>query len=130
MLFRSPLDRALSALLQDLDASGELGQTLIVVGSEFGRTPKISSLTAAALPGRDHWGACQSVLLAGGGVHGGNVIGSSDKIGAYPASDPQKPENLAATIYESLGLPRSITWDDTTGRPTFLYQAEAIKGLT
>ncbi len=125
-----PLDRALSALLQDLDASGELGQTLIVVGSEFGRTPKISSLTAAALPGRDHWGACQSVLLAGGGVHGGNVIGSSDKIGAYPASDPQKPENLAATIYESLGLPRSITWDDTTGRPNFLYQAEAIKGLT
>ena len=70
------------------------------------------------------------MLLAGGGVHGGNVIGSSDKIGAYPASDPQKPENLAATIYESLGLPRSITWDDTTGRPNFLYQAEAIKGLT
>lgn len=124
-----PLDRAVSALLDDLQSSGQLGETLIVMGSEFGRTPKISSLNKRALPGRDHWGACQTVLLAGGGVRGGTVIGSSDKIGAYPDSDPQKPENLAATIYEALGLPRSITWQDTTGRPHFLYNADVIKGL-
>lgn len=124
-----PLDRALSALLDDLDASGQLGETLIVMGSEFGRTPKISTLPGASLPGRDHWGACQTVLLAGGGVRGGTIIGSSDRIGAYPDSDPQKPENLAATIYEALGLPRSLTWTDTTGRPHFLYNADPIKGL-
>jgi hypothetical protein len=124
-----PLDRAVSALLDDLHSSGQLGETLVVMGSEFGRTPKISKLSKAALPGRDHWGACQTVLLAGGGVRGGTVIGSSDKIGAYPNSDPQKPENLAATIYEALGLARSISWQDTTGRPHFLYNGDAIKGL-
>jgi hypothetical protein len=124
-----PLDKAVSALLDDLDASGQLSETLIVMGSEFGRTPKISTLPGASLPGRDHWGACQTVFLAGGGVRGGTVIGSSDNIGAYPDSAPQKPENLAATIYEALGLPRSITWTDATGRPHFLYDAEPIKGL-
>ena len=124
-----PFDRALSALLDDLHENGQLGETLVVVGSEFGRTPKISSLSGGALPGRDHWGACQSVLLAGGGMPGGAVIGSSDRLGAYPASDPQTPENLAATIYQALGLPRSVTWHDTTGRPHFLYSGEPIKGL-
>ena len=125
-----PLDRAVSALLDDLQASGQLGETLIVMGSEFGRTPKITSLSSSALPGRDHWGACQTVFLAGGGIRGGTVIGASDNIGAYPAHDPQKPESLAATIYEAMGLPRSVTWNDTTGRPHFLYNADPIKGLT
>lgn len=125
-----PLDRALSALIEDMDASGQLSETLVVMGSEFGRTPKISTLPGSSLPGRDHWGACQSILLAGGGVKGGNVVGSSDEIGAYPASAPQRPENLAATIYEALGLPRSITWNDVTGRPQHLFEAEPIQGLT
>ncbi len=125
-----PLDKAVSALLDDLEASGQLDETLLVMGSEFGRTPRISTLPSATLPGRDHWGACQSVFLAGGGVRGGTVIGSSDAIGAYPNSDAQRPENLAATIYEALGLPRSMTWADTTGRPHFLYNADPIKGLT
>jgi hypothetical protein len=125
-----PLDRAVSALLDDLEASGQLGETLLVMGSEFGRTPKISTLPGASLPGRDHWGACQTVFLAGGGVRGGTVIGASDSLGAYPDRDPQKPENLAATIYEALGLPRSISWTDTTARPHFLYHADPIKGLT
>ena len=58
------------------------------------------------------------------------MIGASDSHGAYPDRDPQKPENLAATIYEALGLPRSMTWNDTTGRPHFLYHAEPIKGLS
>lgn len=124
-----PLDRAVSALIDDLDASGQLDETLIVMGSEFGRTPRITTLPGSALPGRDHWGACQTIFLAGGGVRGGTVIGSSDDIGAYPASAPQTPENLAATIYEALGLPRSVTWTDTTGRPHFLYDADPIQGL-
>lgn len=124
-----PMDRAVSALLDDLEASGLLDETLVVMGGEFGRTPKISTIKGGKGPGRDHWGAAQSVFFAGGGVRGGNVIGSTDKIGAYPDSDPQKPENMAATIYEALGLPREITWTDLQQRPHFLYNAEPIKGL-
>jgi hypothetical protein len=124
-----PMDQAVSALIEDLDSSGLLDDTLIVMGSEFGRTPKISLISGASLPGRDHWGAVQTVLLAGGGVRGGRVIGSSDKVGGHPASDPQTPENLAATIYEALGLPREILWHDFNSRPHPLFQAEPIPGL-
>ncbi|MCB1207965.1 MAG: DUF1501 domain-containing protein, partial [Verrucomicrobiales bacterium] len=124
-----PMDQAVSALIEDLDSSGLLKETLVIMGSEFGRTPKISRLSNVALPGRDHWGAVQSVLLAGGGVRGGRVIGSSDKIGAYPDSETQHPENLAATIYEALGIPREKTWEDLTHRPHYYYQADPIRGL-
>ena len=125
-----PFDRALSALLDDLDDQGLLSETLVVVGSEFGRAPRITTIPGAALPGRDHWGACQSILLAGGGVRGGTVVGSSDRDGAYPDRDPQTPENLAATVFSALGLPQSVTWSDTTGRPHPLYNADPIRGLT
>jgi hypothetical protein len=124
-----PLDRSLSALLDDLSSSGLLDNTLVIMASEFGRTPKISRLSSSALPGRDHWGACQSILLAGGGVRGGQVIGASDSIGAYPSDSPQKPENLAATIYHTLGLPHSSSWHDVSGRPEFLYRADPIHAL-
>lgn len=124
-----PMDRALSALLDDLHSSNQLDETLIVMASEFGRTPKISTLPSAKLPGRDHWGAVQSILCAGGGVQGGNVIGASDKIGGYPAHNPQKPENLAATIYNALGIPNNATYTDTAGRPYPIYHAKPIKGL-
>lgn len=124
-----PMDKAVSALLDDLAASGLLQETLVVMGSEFGRTPKITTIPGASLPGRDHWGACQSVLLAGGGIQGGRVIGSTDALGAYPDSAPQKPENLAATIYQALGLPSSLHWQDGTGRPHPLYHADPIEGL-
>lgn len=124
-----PMDRAVSALLDDLEASGLLDETLLVMGSEFGRTPKISTLRGAKGAGRDHWGAVQTVWFAGGGVRGGTVIGSSDKDGGQPDSDAQKPENLAATIFEALGLPREIYWTDLSSRPHFLYNAEPIKGL-
>ncbi len=124
-----PMDQAVSALIEDLDASGLLKDTLVVMGSEFGRTPKISSLSSTALPGRNHWGHVQSVMLAGGGIKGGRVIGSSDKMGGYPESDAQTPENLAATIYEALGLPRDLMWHDFTGRPHTLYMGSPISGL-
>jgi hypothetical protein len=125
-----PMDKAVSAFLEDLDASGLLADTLVVLGSEFGRTPKISTLPGAKLPGRDHWGAAQSVLLAGAGVRGGTVIGATDARGAYPVSEPQKPENLAATIYQALGIPHTMEWHDPLQRPHLLYQGEPIKGLT
>lgn len=124
-----PMDRAVSALLDDLSERGLLKDTLVVMASEFGRTPRIFKIPKAKLPGRDHWGAVQSVFFAGGGVEGGRVIGSSDAKGEFPASDPQKPEDLAATIYDALGLPPSIRWHDPGQRPHFLYHGKPIAGL-
>jgi uncharacterized protein (DUF1501 family) len=125
-----PTDRALSALLDDLDAEGLLESTLIVMAGEFGRTPKITHLPQYyKLPGRDHWGAVQTVFFAGGGTKGGHVVGSSDRIGGYPASQPQTPEGMAATIYHSLGIPATATWIDSVDRPHHIYHGEPIRGL-
>jgi hypothetical protein len=122
-----PTDRAVAALIEDLADAGLLDSTLIVMAGEFGRTPKISTLTQFYKgPGRDHWGAVQSVFLAGGGVKGGQVIGSSDKIGGYPATSPKTPEDLAATIYQALGVPKTAHWHDAVGRPFAIYQGTAI----
>lgn len=125
-----PMDRAVSALLEDLNDSGLLDDTLVVMAGEFGRTPRIFRIPGAPLPGRDHWGAVQSVFFAGGGVRGGTVIGSSDRLGGYPATSPQTPENMAATIFQALDLPRTSAWHDPTGRPHYLYHADPIAGLT
>ncbi len=78
---------------------GLLDETLVVMLGEFGRTPKINKAA-----GRDHWGACQSVVLAGGGIRGGQVYGSSDAQAAYPKSNPVSPEDVIATIYHALGI--------------------------
>ena len=126
-----PTDRAVSALLDDLHGCGLLDSTLVVMAGEFGRTPRISTLPSAyKLPGRDHWGSVQSVFLAGGGVVGGRVIGSSDKIGGHPTSDPQTPENFAATIYQALGIPPLAEWRDELDRPFQVYNGTPIEGLT
>jgi len=126
-----PMDQSVSALLDDLDERGLLDSTLVVMAGEFGRTPKVFGLPQHyALPGRDHWGAVQTVFFAGGGVQGGTLVGSSDKIGGHPASDPQKPENLAATIYQSLGLPQNATWQDLLDRPMPVYHGKPIAGLS
>jgi len=117
-----PTDRAVSALLDDLDERGLLHETLIVMCGEMGRTPKINT----KLPGRDHWGAVQTVFIAGGGVRGGVVVGASDTQGAYPATDSQRPENLAATIYHALGIPAAASWSDELGRPHHIYFGEPI----
>jgi hypothetical protein len=125
-----PTDRAVSALLDDLHDSGQLDDTLIVMAGEFGRTPKISLLPQHyKLPGRDHWGAVQTVFFAGGGVRGGTVVGSSDRTGGYPAESPQTPENLAATIYDSLGIPATAAWRDAVDRPHHIYYGQPIAGL-
>ncbi|MEI6258269.1 MAG: DUF1501 domain-containing protein, partial [Planctomycetota bacterium] len=94
-----PADKALAALIGDLDERGLLDSTLIVATGEFGRTPQINGSG-----GRDHWPDCYSVLLAGGGVQGGAIHGASDAIGAYPAKDPATPGDLAATIYWRFGV--------------------------
>jgi hypothetical protein len=118
-----PTDRGVSALLDDLDERGLLDETLVVMFGEMGRTPKINT----KLPGRDHWGAVQSVFIAGGGVKGGAVVGASDKDGGYPAADPQRPENLAATIYHALGIPPTAVWQDELDRPHHIYYGEPIR---
>ncbi|WP_372722026.1 DUF1501 domain-containing protein [Novipirellula sp.] len=126
-----PTDQAVSALLDDLQSTGELDETLIVMAGEFGRTPQITWLKKHyKLPGRDHWGAVQSVLFAGGGIRGGNVVGKSDAQGAYPAEQPVKPENFAATIYDALGIPAAAAWHDAENRPHHIYQGEPIAGLS
>jgi Protein of unknown function (DUF1501) len=124
-----PTDRAVSALLDDLHQRGLLDSTLIVMAGEMGRTPKVSLLPKAyAKPGRDHWGT-QTVFFAGGGIRGGTVIGSTDRNGAYPAANPQRPDNMGATIYQALGIPRELAWYDHANRPHFVYRADPIPGL-
>ena len=93
-------DMAYSALLEDLDERGLLSDTLVVSMGEFGRTPKINSAG-----GRDHWPQCWTILMAGGGVKGGQVVGASDDIAGEPKDRPVSPGEVAATIYHSLGIP-------------------------
>jgi uncharacterized protein (DUF1501 family) len=118
------LDQGLSALLEDLEQRGLLGQTLVVVMGEFGRTPKINKDV-----GRDHWGLCQTVLLAGGGIKGGQVHGSSDRLGAYPAADAVDPVDIHATVYHCMGLDTEERIYDSLGRPFPLSTGRIIKPL-
>lgn len=124
-----PTDRGISALLDDLESQGLLDETLIVMCGEMGRTPKVNALNRSpgCAPGRDHWGAVQTVFISGGGVPGGVVVGASDKDGAYPAADPQRPENFAATIYHALGIPATAVWRDEVNRPHHIYHGEPIR---
>lgn len=96
------LDEALSALLVDLDERGMLENTLVVVAGEFGRTPRINEPTGQ--PGRQHWPACYSAILAGGGIRGGAVYGQSDKTAAFVKDKPVRPQDLGATIYHALNV--------------------------
>ena len=126
-----PMDRCISALIDDLAVRGLLDSTMIVMAGEFGRTPRITGLSQFyALPGRDHWGAVQTVFFAGGGVRGGTVVGSSDRQGAFPHMARQTPENMAATIYHALGIDSHAMWRDATNRPYHVYHALPIEGLT
>jgi uncharacterized protein (DUF1501 family) len=124
-----PLDQALSALLDDLDARGLLDSTLVVMGGEFGRTPRISTLAGAKLPGRDHWGAVQSLFFAGGGVRGGTVVGASDRLGAYPRTGACHPSDLSATLYAALGLGAHPEYHDRLGRPFAATRGTPIDSL-
>ena len=118
------LDRAYSALLEDLSQRGLLDETLVVMLGEFGRTPKINKTI-----GRDHWGACQSVVLAGGGIRGGQVYGASDKIAAYPTKNPVKPEDVIATMYHALGIPHQSLIPDQQNRPHRISEGRPLTEL-
>ena len=119
-----PLDQGYSALLEDLAVRGLLDETLVVAVGEFGRTPKIN-----ATQGRDHWGACQTALLAGGGVRGGQVYGSSDHHAAYPKDNPISPEDLLATIYFAVGIPPQSEIHDREGRPHRISEGRPVVEL-
>lgn len=107
-----PLDRAASALLTDLADRGTLDETLVILLTEFGRTPNINPAA-----GRDHYPGCYSVVFAGGGVRGGQVYGSSDARGSAPAELPCGPEDLHATIFHALGIDPTFEIHDLQGRP-------------
>jgi hypothetical protein len=119
-----PLDQGYSALLEDLTERGLLDETLVAMLGEFGRTPKINPNA-----GRDHWGACQSVVLAGGGIRGGQVYGASDKTAAYPTDHPVRPEDLIATVYCSLGIPDGALLYDSQNRPHRATEGEPLVEL-
>jgi len=126
-----PTDRGVSALLEDLAATGLLDETLVVLTGEFGRTPRIGKTTGNlnTADGRDHWSKVFSTVFAGGGVRGGQAIGQSDRIGAYPASRPYTPADLAATIYASLGVDPATELRDRLDRPIRLCDGEPIAPL-
>lgn len=105
-------DQTLPTLLEDLDQRGLLDETLVVWMGEFGRTPKINENES-----RDHWPQCYTVLLAGGGVKGGYVYGSSDPHAMYPDEHPVKPEDLAATLYYLMGIDPGTEIIDRNDRP-------------
>lgn len=107
-------DQALSALLDDLSARGLLDTTVVAWMGEFGRTPKLNTKQNG---GRDHWPHCYSVLLAGGGIQGGRVFGSSDSQGAHPREGRVRPEDILATFYHLLGVSLTTDVHDPLGRP-------------
>jgi uncharacterized protein (DUF1501 family) len=123
-----PLDQGVAALFDDLAARGLLDETLVLMLGEFGRTPKISS-PGGQSPGRDHWAPCFFGLFAGAGVRGGQLIGKSDAIGAYPVSTPYSPDDVGATVYQLLGVDSSVELRDRLDRPVALNRGAAIEAL-
>jgi hypothetical protein len=117
-------DRGLSALLQDLGERNLLDETLVVWMGDMGRTPLVNKVA-----GRDHWSFCYSILMAGGGIRPGQVLGSSDRNAAYPASQPVSPADVAATIYHCLGIDPHSQVADQQGRPLHITLGEPVTGL-
>jgi hypothetical protein len=111
------LDQTYTALLEDLDNRGLLDETLVVVMSEMGRTPRINGNA-----GRDHWTFCYSVMFAGAGIKGGAVYGASDAQAAYVKDRPVSPADICATIYQCLGIDPDMTVPDRSGRPVAINQ--------
>ncbi|MBI3865039.1 MAG: DUF1501 domain-containing protein [Planctomycetia bacterium] len=118
-------DHAFAGLITDLDQRGLLAETLVCFVTEFGRTPRLN-----AFQGRDHWTDAYSIVLAGAGVPGGQVIGKTDEDGGHVLDAPSTPENYAATVYEKLGIDRSKPLYTNTNRPVyFAHHAEPISGV-
>ena len=126
-------DQAFSALLDDLDQRGLLYETLVVWTGEMGRTPRVGQSVpggaGAGADGRDHWAGVFSTVLAGGGIKGGTVHGASDRYAAYPAVNPTRPADLAATIYQCLGIPLDTQLADRLGRRQTLCEGNVIRSI-
>lgn len=115
-------DQAFYALMTDLAQTGELSETLVIVASEFGRSPKVTLKNG----GREHWPELYNVLMAGAGIQGGQVYGASDKLGAYPAENPVGPADFVATIYHMLGIDPHSELHDHQNRPFQLSKGNPI----
>jgi uncharacterized protein (DUF1501 family) len=113
-------DQTVAALITDLDDRGLLESTLVIALGEFGRTPKISTLSGQTKPGRDHWANAMSVLFAGGGTPGGAVVGATDRKGFAAVERVLSPENFVATVYAKLGIDPGKILYNAQGRPTHL----------
>jgi hypothetical protein len=119
-----PMDRAFSALVEDLNRRGLLEETLVLCLAEFGRTPRLDGNG-----GRNHWGSVFSIALAGGGIRGGQVYGSSDRIGAYPRDGLVRPEDLSATLFHCLGHHPQSEFQDRLGRPHPISRGEVLHAI-
>jgi hypothetical protein len=119
-------DNAYSSLLEDLSERGLLKETMVVALGEFGRTPKVNPAG-----GRDHWPQCWTILMGGGPLQGGRVVGASDEIGALPKDRPTSPAEVAATIYQGLGIDLHVELPGAQGRPIPIVDrgVEPIKEL-
>src|SRR4051794_27173240 len=117
-------DVTFDALMEDLADRGLLAETLVVVIGEFGRTPRINKLA-----GRDHWGNVFSCALAGAGISGGQVLGASDPNGAFPATAPTRPPDLAAPLFHLLGIDPQGVFQDRSNRPHLLTKGEPLQRL-
>lgn len=114
------LDATVATLIEDLDRRGLLETTMVIVMGEFGRTPRMNKRGVPGsdpVPGRDHWGRVMSVLIAGGGIAGGRVIGSSNARGEYPRSRPLQPQDLMTTLYHQLGIDPATIFFNRAGQP-------------
>jgi len=125
------LDQAVGALMQDLADRRLLDDVLVLVMGEFGRTPKINTgQPGIPIPGRDHWGDCFSVMMAGGGLRTGQVIGASNARGESPIERPLTPSDVLATVYHVLGIDTQQMFNDFTGRPIpMLDGGQAIREI-
>src|SRR5205807_7175242 len=117
------VDSAVASLFADLDERGLLETTLVVLCGEFSRTPRMNDggnggpAGSKGTPGRDHWGNSMFCLLGGGGVKGGQIVGSTDRLGQAPKDRPLMPPDIHSTIYHVLGIDPAISFLDRTGRP-------------
>ena len=114
-------DRSVSAFLTDLEQRGLLDETLVVFLTDFGRTPKINGNG-----GRDHHPGVYSMVLAGGGIQGGQVYGSSDSSGVSPGSDACTPADFHATVYKAMGIDHHVELEDQLGKPFRICEGEPL----
>ncbi|MXZ36984.1 MAG: DUF1501 domain-containing protein, partial [Holophagales bacterium] len=126
------LDRALSALLSDMDDRGLLDETLVVAVGEFGRSPRLGVSTSGnsnSPDGRDHWPYCYTAMVAGAGVSRGQLYGESDETGSAPREKPVHPNDLLATVYYTLGIDPAMEILNHLDQPRELVKGEVIRGL-